>query len=110
MYLASTYLAEQRIVLPRRHPHPHPPPPRAAPVDPQAAGGLNSYVPTTSFANGWGQLAVVRCLGSSNPGTLCVYSGYDMPAQVSAARARRRPAVSAALAAAAAAVVGWLLL
>lgn len=78
-------------------------------MDPQAAGGLNSYVPTTSFANLWGQLAVVRCLGSSNPGTLCVYSGYDMPAPTGAAPARQRPAVSAALAAAAAAVA-WLLL
>ncbi|KAL4422642.1 hypothetical protein ABPG75_008839 [Micractinium tetrahymenae] len=82
-----------------------------APVEPQAAGGLNSYVPTTSFANGWGQLAVLRCLGSSNPGTLCVYNGYDRPVQESAAIPRQRPAAGAALAAAAAAVAaGWLLL
>lgn len=83
----------------------------AAPVDPQAAGGLNSYIPTTSFANSWGQLALVRCLGSNNPGSLCVYSGYDMPAPpTDAARALQRPAAGAALVAAAAAAVCWLLL
>ena len=42
----------------------------AAPYQPQATGGQYKYVPVTSFANDWGHLAAVRCLGSEQPGSL----------------------------------------
>ncbi len=42
----------------------------AAPYQPQTTGGQYSYVPVTSFANDWGHLAAVRCLGSDQPGSL----------------------------------------
>lgn len=42
----------------------------AAPYEPLSTGGQYSYVPVTSFANNWGHLAAVRCLGSEQPGSL----------------------------------------
>ncbi|PRW20529.1 tyrosine-specific transport -like [Chlorella sorokiniana] len=47
----------------------------AAPYQPQATGGQYSYVPVTSFANDWGHLAAVRCLGDQQPGSLTPHIG-----------------------------------
>lgn len=68
----------------------------AEPYQALAQGGQNSYVPTTTFANCLGQLAVVRCLDSTNPGMLCVYNGFDRPC--TSAATRQRPALGSTLA------------
>ena len=83
----------------------------AAPYQPTATGGQYTYVPVTTFANDWGHLAAVRCLGSQQPGTLCLYNGYEGKAS-SAAQRRWQPAAATRAAAAAAAAVAatWLLL
>lgn len=92
----------------RQCPLPPPHAPRAAPYQPLAAGGQYSYVPVSSFANNIGQLMAVRCLGSQQPGSLCVYNGYDEPAPMSAGR--RQLAARAATAAGAAAAACMLLM
>jgi len=71
---------------------------------------MNSYVPTTTFANDWGQLAVVRCLGYNSPGSLCVYNGFERKADSAAQQRQPRAAAASLLAALAAAAAGWLLL
>ncbi|EFN52382.1 hypothetical protein CHLNCDRAFT_58851 [Chlorella variabilis] len=81
----------------------------AAPSDPQSSGGPYSYVPITTFANNMGQLAAVRCLGSDEHGSLCMYNGYDKP-MPSAAGRRRLAGAHAAAAAAALAAAAWLVL
>ncbi|PSC69117.1 MBL fold metallo-hydrolase [Micractinium conductrix] len=89
---------------------------RAAPYQPQASGGQNSYLPTTTFANCQGQLALVRCLGADAPGSLCAYNGYDVPITGRALDACSSSALpqqargAAGLLAAAAAAAAWLLL
>ena len=88
----------------------------AAPYQPQASGGQNSYLPTTTFANCQGQLALVRCLGADAPGSLCAYNGYDVPITGRALDACSSSALpqqargAAGLLAAAAAAAAWLLL
>ncbi len=104
MRCAAPALTRARPALPAPQP---PPAPGAAPYQPQSAGGPYSYLPITTFANNWGHLAAVRCLGSRQPGSLCIYNGYEGRA-ISAARRRRQR--GAAAAAAAAAAVAWLLL
>jgi hypothetical protein len=85
----------------------------AAPFDPQASDGQYSYTPTTTFANCSGQLALVRCLGTDAPGSLCAYNGFDLPLtgkDADACSAGERQRTVGGVLAAAAAAAAWLLL
>ena len=47
-------------------------------------------MPTSTFASDLGQLVAVRCLGSQQPGALCMYGGYQTRPLTSAAMAAWR--------------------